>query len=200
MKLLILLPLLFLAACSTQVIDMTEQPTLQKYDLSDPEADGVITARDKCLDTYAGALIDNDGCGTESVDTVRRHLEINFDHDAYVVKDEYFSEIADLADFMTKYPQVQVVIEGHTSMVGSAEYNQALSEKRAEAIKTILIDSFSIAAARISAVGYGFEQLLVEGDNEAAHERNRRIVAELSIDESYVNMKWTIYTVDEVEE
>jgi len=197
MKLLILLPLLFLSACSTQVIEMTEQPTPQQYDLTDAESDGVIAARDKCPDTYAGALVNNDGCGTESVESVRRHLEIHFDNDSYVVGDEYLSEVADLADFMTEYPQVKVTIEGHTSIVGSAEYNQVLSENRAEAIKVILIEQFSIAAARITAVGFGFEQLLVEGDDEAAHAQNRRIVADLSIDESYTDMKWNIYSVDE---
>jgi len=200
MKLLILLPLLFLSACSTQVIDMTEQPTQQQYDLTDAESDGVITARDKCLDTPLGALINNDGCGTESVDSIRRHLAVNFENDSYVVTEEYFPEIGELADFMTEYPQTKVTIEGHTSMVGSAEYNQVLSENRAEAIKLILIEQFSIAAERITAVGYGFEQLLVEGDDESAHAQNRRIVADLSIDESYTDMKWNIYSVDEVVE
>jgi len=200
MRILILLPLLLLSACSTQIVEMTEQPTTQQYDLTDPEGDGVINARDKCPDTYAGALIDNDGCGTESVESVRRHLEINFDNDSYVVNDAYLPEIADLADFMTEYPQVKVTIEGHTSIVGSAEYNQVLSQNRAEAIKTILVEQFSVATERITAVGYGFERLLVEGDDEAAHAVNRRIVAELSIDKNYIDMKWTIYSVDELEE
>jgi len=200
MKRLILLPLLFLSACSTQVIEMTEQPTQQQYDLTDAESDGVIGARDKCPDTPIGALINNDGCETESVDTVRRHLAVNFENDSYVVTDQYFPEIGELAEFMTEYLQTKVTIEGHTSMVGSAEYNQVLSENRAEAIKLILIEQFSIAAERITAVGYGFEQLLIEGDDETAHAQNRRIVADLSIDESYTDMKWNIYSVDEVVE
>jgi len=197
MRLLILIPLILITACSNQVIDMTEQPTVQVHDLSDPEGDGVIVARDKCPDTFTGALVNNDGCGTQSVESVRRHLEIHFDSASYVVKEEYFPEIELLAQFMMEHPQIKVTIEGHTSIVGAAEYNQLLSENRAEAIKAILIESFTIAAERISTVGYGFEQLLVEGNNEDAHERNRRIVADFGADENYINMKWHIYTVDE---
>lgn len=196
MKILTLLMLLVLSACSTQVIDMAAEPTEQKFDLSDKEGDGVIAARDNCPESYDGAKVDNSGCGTESVESLRQKLEVNFDNDSYVVKTEYFPEIEKLATFMTEYPQSTVMIEGHTSIRGTAEHNQVLSQNRAEAIKRILISEFAIASERISTIGYGFEKLLLEGNDEYIHARNRRIVAELSIDKKYTDMKWHIYSVD----
>lgn len=197
MRFLALIFIFSLSACSTHVPDMTPEPTLQKFDLRDLEGDGIIAARDHCKDSYAGALVNNNGCGTERIETVRRELQVNFDPDSYVVKEEYFAEIAKLAEFMTQYPQVNVIIEGHTSIRGSAVHNQVLSKNRAEAIKNILIRQYDIKHERIGVVGFGFEKLLDTGNDEASHARNRRIVAELSIDQAHIDMKWNIYSVDE---
>jgi OOP family OmpA-OmpF porin len=187
----------FISACSVQVIDMTTEPTVQQFDLSDSEGDGIISARDECPESNAGAQVGNNGCGTNTIETVRRNLEVNFDNNSYVVKNEYISEIEKLADFMIEYPQTQVTIEGHTSIRGKAALNKKLSQNRAQAIKSILIKKFNIASERITAVGYGFEKLLLEGDDDYIHVRNRRIVAEISSDRSLTDMKWTIYSVDD---
>ena len=53
-----------------------------------------------------------------------------------------------------------------------------------------------MSSERITTVGYGFEKLLLEGNDDYNHEQNRRIVAELSSDKSFTDMKWTIYSVD----
>ncbi len=199
MRLLTIFSVLFLSACSVQVIDMTAEPTHQNFDLTDSESDGVINARDKCPTTYTGAEVSNNGCGTETVVTVRRKLEVNFDTNSYVVKKEYLDEIQKLADFMKEFPHTNVTIEGHTSIRGKAKLNKTLSQNRAQAIKEILISKFNIEKERIEPVGYGFEKLLLEGNDEYIHARNRRIVAEISSDKSFTDMKWTIYSVDEVE-
>ncbi|PKF60713.1 OmpA family protein [Psychromonas sp. psych-6C06] len=175
---------------------MTEQPTVQKYDLTDTEGDGIILARDECPDTYSGALVNNQGCGTQTVETVRRKLEVNFDTNSYEVKAQYFPEIEQLAQFMQEFPQAIVTIEGHTSIRGKASLNKRLSQNRANAIKEILTQKYGIDSARITAVGYGFDKLLLEGDDEYIHARNRRIVAEISSDKNLIDMKWTIYSVD----
>lgn len=199
MRLLSIFCVLFLSACSVQIVDMTEEPTVQKFDLTDAESDGVISARDECPETYTGALVNNSGCGTEVVEKVRRKLLVNFATNSYVVEDKFFAEINNLADFMTEYPQTMVTIEGHTSIRGSAEFNKTLSQNRAQAIKDILSQKYGISVERIKAVGYGFENLLLEGNDEYIHARNRRIVAEISSDRNYTEMKWHIYSVDEIE-
>jgi len=197
MRPLILICVLFLSACSVNIVEMTDGPTVQKFDLVDVEGDGVISARDECPDSFGGSLVNNSGCGSETIETVRRKLEVNFDTNSYVVKDQYLPEIEELAKFMIQFPQTVVTIEGHTSIRGKAQLNQELSENRAYAIKNILQQKFLINPDRITAIGFGFEKLLVEGDDEYIHKRNRRIVAEISSDKTLIDMKWNIYSVDD---
>jgi outer membrane protein OmpA-like peptidoglycan-associated protein len=201
MKLLTLLTVLLLSACSVQIIDMTPEPTKQKFDLTDSEGDGVILARDECPDSNAGVQVDSNGCSSNTtIHTVRHRLDVNFDISSFKVKDEYIPEIAKLSAFMAEFPQVQVTIEGHTSIKGLPEYNLKLSQNRAQAIKNILIEQFDISADRVKTVGYGFEKLLLEGDDVYIHAKNRRIVAEIISDKEITDMKWTIYSVDNEQE
>lgn len=187
----------FISACSLQTVEMAAQPTVQKFDLTDSDSDGVILARDQCPDSFIGAKIKVNGCGSEREETVRRKLEVNFDTNSYLVKAQYFPEIKGLADFMKQYPETKVTIEGHTSKRGSKDLNLELSQNRAEAVKDILVNKFAVDEKRVTAIGYGFERLLLEGDDEYIHARNRRIVAEISSRRHIKDKKWTIYSVDE---
>jgi len=200
MKILTILCLLFLSACSVQVIDMAPEPTKQKFDLSDTEGDGIIKARDECVNSAPGTKVDNNGCGSNKVYKTRRRLDINFGNNSYEVKYEYLSRIKKLADFMNKYKKSKVTIEGHTSSRGTAALNKVLSKNRALAVKNILVKNFYVNGSRINTVGYGFEKLLVEGTTKKNHEKNRRIVAEVTGDAGLAEMKWTIYSVDNEDE
>jgi len=75
---------------------------------------------------------------------------------------------ADLAAFRFR-------IEGHTDTVGDAASNQALSERRAAAVRTFLMQRFNVDAARLTAVGMGESQPLVQTGDEVAQPRNRRV-------------------------
>ena len=181
----------------TATIMMPEQ-TLQKDDLSDDDADGVITYREQCLNSVLGSQVNNSGCGTDSVNKVRQELKINFSNNSAVILPQYFADIKALSNFMQRYPGLDVLIEGHASRQGSRALNMDLSQRRAQAVMDLLINKFGISTSRVSAIGYGFERLLDESDSPLAHQRNRRIVAELSGDNLVKDMKWTIYSVDKM--
>ena len=66
-------------------------------------------------------------------------------------------------------------IEGHTDTVGSERLNQALSERRAEAVRDDLVRRHGIAAARLETVGFGETSLLVPTPDGTAEPRNRRV-------------------------
>jgi OOP family OmpA-OmpF porin len=191
---------LSISACSIQVKDMTPEPTVQKFDLADSEADGVINARDECSDSLLGALVGNLGCGFDRIEKVSRTLRVNFTNGSSAVGNEFLPEIKQLSDFMKDFPSANLTIEGHTSKQGSKALNEKLSEDRAQGIKNILVNMFGIEQARITAIGYGFNELIVEGDDDESHARNRRIVAVLSSHKSATHMKWTIYSVDQAAE
>jgi peptidoglycan-associated lipoprotein len=80
--------------------------------------------------------------------------------------------LARQADWLRRYPNVTVTIEGHCDERGTREYNLALGERRAQAVKNVLVAS-GIAASRISTISYGKERPIVVGSNEEAWAQNR---------------------------
>ena len=76
------------------------------------------------------------------------------------------------ADWLRRYPNVTVAIEGHCDERGTREYNLALGERRAQAAKNVLVAS-GIPASRISTISYGKERPTVVGSNEEAWAQNR---------------------------
>ncbi len=80
--------------------------------------------------------------------------------------------LARQADWLKRYPSVSVRIEGHCDERGTREYNLALGERRAQAVKNVLVAS-GIPAARIGTISYGKERPIVVGSNEEAWAQNR---------------------------
>ena len=83
--------------------------------------------------------------------------------------------LARQADWLRRYPNVTVTIEGHCDERGTREYNLALGERRAQAVKNVLV-AVGIPAARISTISYGKERPAVVGSSEEAYAQNRRAV------------------------
>ena len=188
---------LFISACADSKIVTIDAPAEQVHNLHDFDSDGVIKAREKCDGTTLGALIDNNGCGIKTSQVDPFLIDIKFENNSYTIAPFAYAEIKNLAEFLKKHSELNLLIEGHTSKVGSESLNQTLSTKRAEAVALVLINDFNIDKNRVSSKGYGFERLAVAGDNEQAHAANRRIMAELSYTQQVEELKWTIYTVDE---
>ncbi|PNK61437.1 OmpA family protein [Psychrobacter sp. FDAARGOS_221] len=104
-------------------------------------------------------------------------LEVLFDNDKAIVKPQYYNEVQELAEFMQKYSNTTAVIEGHTDSNASDEYNQKLSERRANAIKYILISKFNISPDRLEAVGYGEQRPRATNKTAEGRQLNRRTIA-----------------------
>jgi peptidoglycan-associated lipoprotein len=83
--------------------------------------------------------------------------------------------LARQADWLRRYPNVTVTIEGHCDERGTREYNLALGERRAQAVKNVLV-ALGIPAARMSTISYGKERPAVVGSSEEAYAQNRRAV------------------------
>ena len=104
-------------------------------------------------------------------------LNVLFDTDKSVVKDQYYDDVNRLADFMKTYPDSTVSIEGHTDSVGTDEYNKKLSEDRANSVRQFIIDKYGIDGSRLSAVGYGEEDPIDTNDTVEGRQKNRRVEA-----------------------
>lgn len=73
------------------------------------------------------------------------------------------------------HPDLKLLIEGHTDNTGSAEINQSLSEKRAEAVKAYLVSTFGIDASRLEAKGFGASKPVASNDTPEGRQQNRRV-------------------------
>jgi len=100
--------------------------------------------------------------------------DVTFDTNSTVVRPGLYSELNRVAGVLSQYPQTLVRVEGHTDSVGTNEYNQDLSVRRAMAVKSLLVQR-GIADSRIDSVGYGETMPVATNDTEAGRQRNRRV-------------------------
>ena len=98
---------------------------------------------------------------------------IYFDYDSYIVKPEFQAVIEAHAQFLKSSQRAKVSLEGHTDERGSREYNLALGQKRADAVRQSLT-LLGVSAAQIESVSFGEEKPAVAGSDEAAYAKNRR--------------------------
>jgi peptidoglycan-associated lipoprotein len=98
-----------------------------------------------------------------------------FDFDKSDLRPDARAQAQKWAEFLKKYPQDTVTIEGNCDDRGTREYNLALGERRASAAKRFLV-TLGIDAKRVATISYGKERPAVVGDNEAAWAQNRRDV------------------------
>ncbi|GGO64570.1 OmpA family protein [Bowmanella pacifica] len=82
--------------------------------------------------------------------------------------------LEDVAKVLNKYPKTTLMVEGHTDDVGSAESNQKLSEARANSVKNFLLGQ-QVDYRRITTVGLGEYQPLIDNNSDANRQRNRRV-------------------------
>lgn len=85
-----------------------------------------------------------------------------------------YDEVRRVAGVLNQYPQTTIVISGHTDSTGSEQYNQALSERRANAVKSALL-GMGVSAARMTTVGYGESRPIAGNASESGRQLNRRV-------------------------
>jgi OmpA-OmpF porin, OOP family len=102
-------------------------------------------------------------------------LRINFDFDKSVIREVDEAELKKAVVFVKKYPDANVKIEGHTDSMGTEQYNQKLSEQRAEAVQNYLIQKGAAQRANISTVGYGELKPLADNKTDEGRAENRRV-------------------------
>jgi len=151
----------------------------------DSDKDGVPDYLDKCPGTPAGVAVDKDGCPKKEevvakpviIEKGRQTLNVKFDFDKSTIKKGYYKDINDLAKVMKTYPDLKVVIEGHTDNVGDAAYNKKLSRKRADAVKKYMVKKAGINAKRVTAKGFGEDKPIASNKTKKGRLKNRRVEA-----------------------
>jgi peptidoglycan-associated lipoprotein len=98
-----------------------------------------------------------------------------FDTDSYTVDDRARAVLDAQAQWLNRNPNVRVTIEGHCDERGTREYNLALGDRRANAVRDYL-QSRGVAASRMQTISWGKERPAVDGHDESAWAQNRRAV------------------------
>jgi peptidoglycan-associated lipoprotein len=99
--------------------------------------------------------------------------DINFDFDSSSIRPDAREILKANADYLLKHKSSSVVVEGHCDERGTAEYNMALGQKRAQETKQYLVN-LGIKESIINTISYGEERPLDPGNNEEAWAKNRR--------------------------
>jgi len=105
--------------------------------------------------------------------------DIFYDYDSYDLRPDAASAVAQAASYLAAHPAIKVIIGGYCDDRGSAEYNLALGENRANAAKTALV-SAGVSSSRLRVISYGKEKQFCTDETEACWQQNRR--AQFSLD------------------
>jgi peptidoglycan-associated lipoprotein len=99
---------------------------------------------------------------------------VYFDYDSYVVKDEYKALVEAHAKYLQANKSAKVTLQGHTDERGTREYNIALGQKRADAVKKLML-LLGATEMQVETVSFGKEKPKAEGHDEGAWAMNRRV-------------------------
>ncbi len=158
---------LVMAGCSSVSLDSAQ--------VDDRSSGGANAGGDSVVAKTTVAPVDDGKAAQAAIANVSRL--VYFDYDSYVIKPEFQAMIDAHARYIKTDKARKVVIEGHTDERGGREYNLALGQRRAEAVRRAL-GLLGVADSQIEAVSFGKEKPVAQGSNEAAWSKNRR--AEIS--------------------
>lgn len=159
---------LLLGACSSDdEATMDAQDTVVREGMSNEALDGIYQGNDM------GAAP-----GTQADLVTNVGDRIFFGYDRYDLTPEARQTLEKQATWLNQYPNLSVTVEGHADERGTREYNLALGERRANAVKNYLV-ALGVSPTRVNTISYGKERPAVPGANENAWAQNRRGVTKV---------------------
>ena len=157
---LIVASAILLAACSSPVkLDDKAVPVV------DSGSTGADTRSVNTVDTGSDPLNNPTG--------ILSKRSIYFDFDSYTIKDEFKSVVEAHAQYLNSHKNRKIIIQGNTDDRGGREYNLALGQKRAEAVRKALV-LLGVSDTQVEAVSLGKEKPKALGSDEASYAENRR--------------------------
>jgi OOP family OmpA-OmpF porin len=154
----------------------------------DDDGDGVLDSADACPDTPAGVPVGRDGCPAQGAPRVAAPpaetlpavgqglvLEgVSFKTGSAELTPESITVLARVANSLTKNPDVIIEVRGHTDAQGATEANRDLSQRRAIAVREVLIQ-MGVPSTHITAVGFGEDQPIADNATAEGRAKNRRV-------------------------
>ena len=150
----------------------------------DSDGDGVYDYEDVC--PSVPGIKENLGC-PEVKREVRNLLKkamsgIEFEHNKATIRPSSYAILDEIAQVFIENPIFIVEVQGHTDNVGNDEYNMDLSERRAQSVRTYLVNK-GVPAERLTAKGYGPHKPITSNDTAKGRETNRRVEFSITFEE-----------------
>lgn len=175
---------------------------------SDSDGDSVFDVDDDCPDTPAGTAVGPDGCGPDEVniklhsgDTTKADafrsdhpessdlaalaaqesldLDIAFAPNRSSIDPKYSAGMKQAAAFIAAHPGAKIIVEGHTDSTGSRATNKALSQKRADTVRWIMVRDHGADPKQIIARGFGESRPIADNETQSGRAKNRRVMMQV---------------------
>jgi len=149
---------------------------------TDNDEDGIADTLDECpnqAEDYDGDR-DDDGCPEErkrvtvEKEQIKLDQKVHFAYDKAKIQSQSYPLLDEVADVLEDNPNIEVRIEGHTDSQGSEDYNEDLSQRRAQSVVDYLVDQ-GVSRERMTAKGFGESQPIESNATEAGRAANRRV-------------------------
>ena len=161
----------FITACATTPKDTSDSSGSG----SSSSSSSVSSSTDSSSGDSGGGIVP----GSQEDLIVNVGDRVFFGYDSSELDSDAQELLQDQVAWLKQYSDVSVTIEGHCDERGTREYNLALGEKRAQAVKNYLI-SLGVSESRVSTISYGKERPAVIGSNDGAWSQNRRSVTKVN--------------------
>ncbi|MFP3029278.1 MAG: peptidoglycan-associated lipoprotein Pal [Arsenophonus sp.] len=156
-RLIIALPMLAVAACSLK------------------KGNNNIAAENNVVNSNASLPPEQLLLPRQQIQELQSNNIVYFDFDKYDISIKYAQLLDQHATFLRGNHSIKITVEGHTDEKGTPEYNIALGERRANAVK-IYLQSKGVNGEQISIISYGKEKTAIQGNDESAYAKNRRAI------------------------
>ncbi len=146
-------------------------PMADDCSTKDDDGDGVNNCNDRCPNSQAGQAIGPDGCPVPLTIDLKG---VNFDFDKDTLRPDAVVILDEAADILNKYPQLRVEVAGHTDSIGTDDYNQNLSQRRAQVVFNYLTGKGVDAGRLVGPNGFGEAKPIDVNTTKEGRARNRR--------------------------
>ena len=160
--------------CAPKAVQLS--PTEQKQAQALQRGEDILKDQDKKTDISEEELARRDRAREWSLEEIKKNSplkDIYFEFDSYTVKSDYFPKLNEIGSWLKQYRNTKVAVEGHCDERGTIEYNLALGQKRAEAVKNYLT-KLGVDEATIKTTSFGKEIPVDLSHGEDAWAKNRR--------------------------
>ena len=163
--------------CATLALAFALGACAPKVRLNDSAAQGAAGSNTTQTDDANSRAVANVAAPSTSVDMSQAEAAqrlVYFDYDSYAIKPEFEALMQKNAAYLKADPKRTVALEGHADVRGGREYNLALGQKRADAVKQAL-NLLGVSETQMEAISFGKEKPVALGMDEDSHAQNRRV-------------------------